>query len=444
MMQLQKKIFEGKIFRELLKKNKNNLLFYKELNLNKTWLSDIIPDYIENTKFTYTENIKKFIKLMIKIFFYEYVLVKKNNGNHKIWIVVSNSIRKTHYNFIKSEEKSSLRPSIISWQKKFKIKSISNIVNQIKYYNLCINSLKKISKNLDYMDIAYKALVSIDLYDSPMLAKPRAILSLKDFQRHENAIIQKANTLKIPTFTTQLVVYPNFTDKNERGGACLHNAEAKNILLWGSLLKSVYLIYHNDKLFHLSKNFFLPKSKKINLNKKGILFCLGGMRHLFEISEMLNLVTKDKRYYKNNFKIFIKLHPAISETFFDKFFKKLLEGLDYKILVSKNKSNIIGVNKNLIAITGLSGSYYDCIYLGIKTLFFDYDYKISNTLPRVTFNVNKDSNLRECLHKIEKISNIQWKKKSDLVLKKAWGLTVGKKNSTKLSDQIARIIKIKK
>ena len=77
MLQLQKKIFEGKIFRELLKKNKNNLLFYKELNLNKTWLSDIIPDYIENTKFTYTENIKKFIKLMKKIFFYEYVLVKK-------------------------------------------------------------------------------------------------------------------------------------------------------------------------------------------------------------------------------------------------------------------------------------------------------------------------------------------------------------------------------
>ena len=144
MQQLQKKIFEGRIFRKLLKNNKNNLLFYKELNLNKAWLSDIIPDYIEITKFSYTENIKKFIKLIRKIFFYEYILVKKNNGNDKIWIIVSNSIRKTHYDFIKSEKKSLLKPSIVSWRRNFKIKSISKIINQIKYCNLCINSLKNL------------------------------------------------------------------------------------------------------------------------------------------------------------------------------------------------------------------------------------------------------------------------------------------------------------
>ena len=108
--------------------------------------------------------------------------------------------------------------------------------------NLCVFSYKiskKILKNSDYLDLAYKSLVSIDLFDTQMLTKPKAILSLKDFQRHENAIIQKSNILKTKTFTTQHTVHPNFIGDNERGGNLVFlNCEGqKNLLLWGNFLK---------------------------------------------------------------------------------------------------------------------------------------------------------------------------------------------------------------
>ena len=101
-----------------------------------------------------------------------------------------------------------------------------------------------------------------------LIYKPKAILSFKDFQRHENAIIQKSKILKIQTFTTQHAVHPNFIRDNERGGNLVFlNCESKNILLWGNLLKQVYLRYHQDKTLYHSENFFIPKRKKITLKK---------------------------------------------------------------------------------------------------------------------------------------------------------------------------------
>ena len=102
---LKYKIFEGEEFRKLLKKNRANTLYYKKLNLNRTWLSDLIPDYSHENNFSLPEKIKKFFRLIKKIFFYEYDLVKKNKGKDKIWILVSNSIRKSHSDLVKLEEK---------------------------------------------------------------------------------------------------------------------------------------------------------------------------------------------------------------------------------------------------------------------------------------------------------------------------------------------------
>ena len=439
---LKYKVFEGEPFRKLLKNNKTNTLYYKKLNLNKTWLSDLVPDFTNNNHFSYHEKIKKFFRLVRKIFFYDYDLIKKNNGKDKIWILTSNSIRKSHRDLIELEEISSEKPSIISWKRKFKIKKLSQIINQIIYSYLTVKYLKKIYKNSDYFDIAYKSLVSIDLYDSQMLNKPKVILSFKDFQRHENAIIQKSKILKIQTFTTQHTVHPNFIKNNERGGNLVFfNCESKNILLWGNLLKSVYLEYNQDKIFYLSENLLIPKSKKIILRKKkGILFCFGGNRHIIENLHMIKLLSKNKLYFKKNFKILIKLHPAIKKLDFDKIFKDYFTDLDYQVFESKNKSNTIVSNKNLFAITGLSGSYYDCLYLGLRTLFFDYGLKLSKPLPRATFNLNKNSNLKKELYKLEKLSNIEWKNKTNMILKEAWGLDVNKKNKMKLTDQISKII----
>ena len=438
---LKYKVFEGEQFRKLLKNNRANTLHYKKLNLNKTWLSDLIPNFTDSKNFSYSEKIRKFFRLITKIFFYDYDLIKKNNGKDKIWILISNSIRKSHRDLIKREEISIEKPSIITWKRKFKIKKISQIINQITYAYLSIKYLKKINKNSDYFDIAYKSLLSIDLYNSKIINKPKAILSFKDFQRHENAIIQKSKILKIQTFTTQHAVHPNFIRDNERGGNLVFlNCESKNILLWGNLLKQVYLRYHQDKTLYHSENFFIPKRKKITLKKKGILFCFGGKRHIYENLHMIKLLFKNKKYFKENYKIFIKLHPAITKLYFNKYFKNHLKEFNYQVIESKNKSNVYISNKNLFAITGLSGSYYDCLYLGLKTLFFDYAHKLSKPLPRVTFNLKIQSNLKQELQKLEKLSNIYWKNRTNVILKKVWGLNVNEKSKIKLTDQISKII----
>ena len=59
---LKYKIFEGEEFRKLLKKkNRANTLYYKKLNLNRTWLSDLIPDYSHENNFSLPEKIKNFL-----------------------------------------------------------------------------------------------------------------------------------------------------------------------------------------------------------------------------------------------------------------------------------------------------------------------------------------------------------------------------------------------
>ena len=176
------------------------------------------------------------------------------------------------------------------------------------------------------------------------------------------------------------------------------------------------------------------------MKKKGILFCFGGNRHIIENLHMIKLLSKNKLYFKENYKIFIKLHPTITKLYFNKFYKNHLKGFNYQIIESKKKSNIYIYNKNLLAITGLSGSYYDCLYLGLKTLFFDYGLKLSKPLPRATFNLNTNSNLKKELYKLEKLSNIEWKNKTNMILKEVWGLDVNKKNKMKLTDQISKII----
>lgn len=56
---LKYKVFEGEQFRKLLKNNRTNTLHYKKLNLNKTWLSDLIPNFTDSKNFSYSEKTRK-------------------------------------------------------------------------------------------------------------------------------------------------------------------------------------------------------------------------------------------------------------------------------------------------------------------------------------------------------------------------------------------------
>ena len=53
----------------------------------------------------------------------------------------------------------------------------------------------------------------------------------------------------------------------------------------------------------------------------------------------LNYYLKISYTLKKNFKIFIKLHPAITKLYFNKFFKNHLKGFNYQLIESK-KSQI--------------------------------------------------------------------------------------------------------
>ena len=71
--------------------------------------------------------------------------------------------------------------------------------------------------------------------------RPRAVFSIKDFQRLENAIIQTANINNIPTFCTPHSVAHFFVDKNERNGnLVLYNVTATNVLAWGEFNNEIY------------------------------------------------------------------------------------------------------------------------------------------------------------------------------------------------------------
>ena len=85
------------------------------------------------------------------------------------------------------------------------------------------------------------------------------------------------------------------------------------------IFKSVYSRYYQDKKFYYSKNFFIPKRKKNNIKKKGILFVFL-RNYVLENLYMLKLLFKNSYTFKKNFKI-IKLHPAITKLYFNKFFK---------------------------------------------------------------------------------------------------------------------------
>ena len=252
-------IFEGKIYRKLVKRINQNKIKYKNLDLSKTWFSDLIPNYTKEENISYSNLLKIFLSSIFKIFFIQYRLHKLNSGKDKIWILTSPSSRISHRNFFKSETRSKAKPSLISWEKKIKIKGLKVIYYDILFYLKLINSLKNITSNKNkILDTAHKSLISKDLYDNLSNILPTAIFSLKDFQRFENAIIQKANILKIKTFTTQHAVHPNFTGKNERGGNLVfYNNEAKNILLWGNFCKTSYKRYQKKKNSIFLKIFLL-------------------------------------------------------------------------------------------------------------------------------------------------------------------------------------------
>lgn len=435
-----KKIFEGKVFRKLIKINQNNQLKYKTLVLNNTWLSDIIPSYKEVRKNSIFLSTYLILKSLIKILFFEYNLYKISEGKDKLWIIVPPSLRISHKDLLYSELKSATKPSLISWRKKFKIKSRREIFIQLEIYLKSLKKIKLINPYSNIYDIGFKSLISIDLYNSLSKQYPKAIFTYKDFQRHENAVVQKANTLGIKTFTTQHSVHPYFKNKNERlGNLVFLNCESKNILLWGKFCKSSYSKHNKNKNFIIFQNLAKPKSLKIRLNKKAILICLGSNRHIYENKAIINLLKK-YRIFLVNYKIIIKLHPAMSETYFKRLYFKDLLNFNLKVINSKSDPRYIK-NENLIAITGLSGSYYDCIFLGIKTLFYDYKFSLLKKLPRATFNLHKNSDLKKSLIKLEKMNYFDWKKNANKVLINTWGNKIKNSSYLNISEKISKIEK---
>ena len=63
-------IFEGEIYRKLVKRINQNKIKYKNLDLSKTWFSDLIPNYTKEENISYSNLLKIFLSSIFKNFLF--------------------------------------------------------------------------------------------------------------------------------------------------------------------------------------------------------------------------------------------------------------------------------------------------------------------------------------------------------------------------------------
>ena len=234
-------IFEGteheKAIKIFLKKNR----FYGPLNLNKVILKSFVQileknhwdvNYtVESIKNSNRKELKNksiiidcinFIKVIILILFYKNKLIIESEGQSKIWILKPpGEVRPNYIQEFISYKKIESPPYFVSWSRK-RINLFDGIKHFLLFIELIVICSSKICLIRDSFQFALVALSAVDLIEDPNWSmSPEAVLSLKDFDSIENAIIQIANLKKIKTFTTQHGVYHFLGGKNYRGGQLL-------------------------------------------------------------------------------------------------------------------------------------------------------------------------------------------------------------------------------
>lgn len=445
---LNNETFEGPKFTEFRKLFTNKKRIYSNLDLNKILMADIDiePHLLQKTnglKFLLDRIYSIFIsviKLIVNVYLFEHILFEKSKGS-STWFIISPSVRDSH---LEETNKLSAKsnPTIMSWKKirnnKNVIDRLSRIIILFKLFK--ISYFNKISL-LENINLAKTSFIAVDLFNSFKQKKPPKILfCLKDFQRFENAIMQSANLLNIESFTTQHAVHHCLIGKNNRlGEIVFRNSVAKNILTWGQFNCDVYLNYNKKLNIIPSQAILLPKVrpiiKKNKLIKPRLLICLSGSRHKKDNYRLLELLKKTEDYIEN-YELHLRIHPTenidVIKNIINNFsFKKYINITEKYSDISKEFSQL-----DTIAIAGLTGTYYDLVYLGYKIISFDAQYDLYKKMPVVLESVINENQLKKQIHYLNMLDFDKWNQRANQISFYTLGLKIRELRSTDIINEI--------
>ena len=211
------KVFEGKVYREINKRLRQKKRFYKDLDINKIIISDLSPNFINRNTVSNSQivnTIKETFLAIIWLFLFKFSIFIKQNSKSNIWMLLSPSHRQSHYRELHVNNLRE-KASLVTWKTTPIYFSIFERFLRIYkfFYYFYFSELNFIALS-ERVKICVNILKAIDLYDNFIdQVRPKAVFSAKDFQRFENAIIQAANTNKIPTFSSPHSVHHFFTVK---------------------------------------------------------------------------------------------------------------------------------------------------------------------------------------------------------------------------------------
>ena len=440
-------VFEGDRYIKLRSKFLSYNRFYNKVDLNKVLLADISPDLnIKNNislikKFSFAfEVINLIFKSLIRVVFFKEVIFMNRKDNFNIWVLKNPSIRSSYLQEIKNNNSNKVKFSSVTWKKiflKFNLylgfKRITTFLSYFFFYDLNYFDIKK---RINLVNIIIKATDLCDDFNKHNL--PKAIFSIKDFQRYENAIIQIANICKVQTFSTPHSVAHYFVDKNERNGnLILYNSTAKNILAWGNFNNSIFKKYNSKSKIIPSQAYLRPS---INENRSNLhttnqlVISLGSKNHDIENLALLKLIKETELEIKD-YKIIFRLHPAVSKKIMVKKINLFEIKNVYEIEYTKNSFKFL-YDMNSICISGMSGTYYDFLYLGYKTLNFDFNYQVAKKLPRVINSFLNGNQLTQQINFCQKTTFEKWYEMTNPILKETIGMGVLEKRKTTLLEDI--------
>tara|TARA_Y100000590_G_scaffold211779_2_gene239979 strand:- start:2049 stop:3449 length:1401 start_codon:yes stop_codon:yes gene_type:complete len=387
----------------------------------------------------------KFIKISLSVIIYKKRLIVESTGKINIWVLKRpGELRPSYVKEFNDYKKNNSSPDFISWGNKK-----NNILNCFKRLLQFYSYLKTCNTDIytfnDALNNARLILDAIDLSKDKLWEnKPLAILSLKDFSGLENSIIQIANSKSIPTFTTQDSVHHFFKGKNFReANLVITNCVASNILCWGEYLKNIFDDFYPKKNVFLSSANFRPALSEKLLNNKGkniFVFALGGIRHLSENHDLITLASKLDQNEKDCM-IYIRYHPSISNDIYE----KLIDKLNFKNETIVENSSMLDHNFhypiNSLIITGMSGVYYDYLYLGYKVIIYKYGFELLYDLPRVFPYIENEMDLFNQIKRIRSLDKKKWENMANLVLAKTVNHSINGKRRQNVVNEIELILK---
>ena len=449
-MYKKSEIFEGKNYRNLIKKLFKKKRFYKGIDINKFVLADVVPNFHYLKKKNFFLKISNsiiitiiFLKILIKIFLIKTVLNFEYKGNTNIWFLYAPSKRPSMKKELIENLKKKKTPHYVSWKNQINFNNFFENLKRLKFYlnNLLFNNFNFIDIKKDLI-INYNILKLYDLEkDFNNQIKPKSVLSMKDFQRFENGIIQIANLKNIPTFTTQHSVHHYFIKKHERvGNIMISNSVSKNILCWGEFNLKVYKYFNPKKNIYLTNAYLRPKKIPSNVldSKVSLIVCLACDRRFPETIAILTKLNKISKYIEK-FNIIIRLHPSVNFEEYKKFIDDF--NLNFRYSMQFNKGEFTyNYESNSIFITGLSGVYYDLIYLGYKTIFYKFAYNLFEELPRVLKPCKSEKDILSQINKLAKLNNKKWKNISNKIVKKTLNHNILQVKNNTIIEDVFKII----